>query len=103
MVPGRGESTKKMYDKSETASKPSRFELGKSEKNRRNLKLIQTCDFLFLCILYIILYNIDWRDVKFSLHYIQFIFSGHVSSPHNTEKFALALLLPTGFFVPSFC
>nr|DAK89903.1 MAG TPA: hypothetical protein [Caudoviricetes sp.] len=34
-----------MYDKSETTSKPGRFELGKSEKNRRNLKLIQTCDF----------------------------------------------------------
>lgn len=49
MVPGRGKSTKEMYDKSETASKPIRFELGKSEKNRRNLKLIQTCDFLFFC------------------------------------------------------
>nr|DAT54627.1 MAG TPA: hypothetical protein [Caudoviricetes sp.] len=36
-----------MYDKSETVSKPGQFELGKSEKNRRNLKLIQTCDFLF--------------------------------------------------------
>jgi hypothetical protein len=47
MVPGRGENTKKMYDKSETASKPGRFELGKSEKNRRNLKLIQTCDFFY--------------------------------------------------------
>lgn len=32
MVPGRGENTKKMYDKLETASKPGRFELGKSEK-----------------------------------------------------------------------
>lgn len=40
-----GENTKKMYDKSETESKLGRFELGKSEKNRRNLKLIQTCDF----------------------------------------------------------
>lgn len=42
-----GENAKKMYDKSETASKPIQLELGKSEKNRRNLKLIQTCDFLF--------------------------------------------------------
>lgn len=46
-LPGRGENTKKMYDKSETASKPGRFELGKSEKNRRNLRLIQTCDFFY--------------------------------------------------------
>lgn len=44
-VPGWGKSTKGMYDKSETASKLGRFELGKSEKNRRNLKLIQTFDF----------------------------------------------------------
>jgi hypothetical protein len=44
-VPGWGKSTKEMYDKSEAVSKPVRFELGKSEKNRRNLKLIQTCDF----------------------------------------------------------
>lgn len=65
MVPGRGENTKKMYDKSEIASKPGRFELGKSEKNRRNLKLIQTCDFFILCILYIILYNVPRRDVNF--------------------------------------
>nr|DAG80937.1 MAG TPA: hypothetical protein [Caudoviricetes sp.]DAV62996.1 MAG TPA: hypothetical protein [Caudoviricetes sp.] len=56
-----------MYDKSETASKPGRFELEKSEKNRRNLKLIQTCDFLFLCILYIIFYNVSRRDVNFYL------------------------------------
>lgn len=47
MVPGWGKSTKEMYGKSETASKPVQLELGKSEKNRRNLKLIQTCDFLF--------------------------------------------------------
>ena len=65
MVPGRGENTKKMYDKSETASKPGRFELGKSEKNRRNLKLIQTCDFFILCILYINSYNVPRRDVNF--------------------------------------
>lgn len=52
MVPGRGENTKKMYAKSETASKPSRFELGKSEKSRRNLKLIQTCDF-FIFVHYV--------------------------------------------------
>lgn len=68
-VPGtvsrRGEGIKRMYDKSEIASNPDRFELGKSEKNRRNLKLIQTCDFLFLCILYIILYNVPRRDVNF--------------------------------------
>lgn len=44
---GWGKNTKEVYDKSETASKSVRFELGKSEKNRRNLKLIQTCDFLF--------------------------------------------------------
>lgn len=67
MVPGRGENTKKMYDKSETASKPGRFELGKSEKNRRNLKLIQTCDFFILCILYINSYNVPRRDVNFYL------------------------------------
>ena len=60
----------KMYDKSETASKPDRFKLGIFEKNRRNLKLIQTCDFLFLCILYIIFYNVSRRDVKF--HFITF-------------------------------
>lgn len=65
MVPGRSENTKKMYDKSETASKPGRFELGKSEKNRRNLKLIQTCDFFILCILYINSYNIPRHDVNF--------------------------------------
>lgn len=67
---GRDKGAKGMYDKSETASKPVRFELEKSEKNRRNLKLIQTCDFFILCILYIFLCNVDWRDVKFSLHYI---------------------------------
>lgn len=66
-VPGQGENTKKMYDKSEKASKPGRFELEKSEKNRRNLKLIQTCDFFILCILYIILYNVPRRDVNFYL------------------------------------
>lgn len=32
IAPGRNENTKKMYDKSKTASKPVRFELGKSEK-----------------------------------------------------------------------
>ena len=31
-LPGRGRSTKKMYDKSEATSKPGRFELEKSEK-----------------------------------------------------------------------
>lgn len=67
MAPGRGENTKKMYDKSETASKPGRFELGKSEKNRRNLKPIQTCDFFILCILYINPYNVPRRDVNFYL------------------------------------
>lgn len=64
-APGRGENAKKMYDKSETVSKPGRFELGKSEKNRRNLKLIQTCDFFILCILYINFYNVPRRDVNF--------------------------------------
>lgn len=64
-VPRWGENSKKMYDKSETESKPGRFELGKSEKNRRNLKLIQTCDFFILCILYIFLYNVSRRDVNF--------------------------------------
>lgn len=59
------ENTKEMYDKLEAASKPGRFELGKSEKNRRNLKLIQTCDFFILCILYINSYNVPWRDVNF--------------------------------------
>ncbi len=54
MVPGRGENTKKVYDKSEAASKADRFELGISEKNRRNLKLIQTCDFfIFVHYVYI--------------------------------------------------
>lgn len=53
-VPGWGENAKKMYDKSETASKPGRFEPEKSEKNRRNLKLIQTCDFfIFVHYVYI--------------------------------------------------
>ena len=66
ITPGRNENIKEMYDKSETASKPGRFELGKSEKNRRNLKLIQTCDFFILCILYIIFYNVSRRDVNFS-------------------------------------
>lgn len=66
MVPGRNESTKKMYDKSETSSKPGRFELEKYEKNRRNLRLIQTCDFFILCILYIIFYNVSRHDVNFS-------------------------------------
>ena len=47
MVPERGENAKKMHDKSEIASKSGRFELGKSEKNRRNLRLIQTCDFFY--------------------------------------------------------
>ena len=32
MGPGWGENTKKMYDKSETESKPGRFEPEKSEK-----------------------------------------------------------------------
>ena len=61
------ESTKKMYDKSEIASKPTRFEPEKSEKNRRNLRLIQTCDFFILCILHIIFYNVPRRDVNFYL------------------------------------
>ena len=43
--PGWYENAKKMYDKLETESKPTRLELEKSEKNRRNLRLIQTCDF----------------------------------------------------------
>ena len=60
-----GENAKKMYDNPETVSKPGQFELGKSEKNRRNLKLIQTCDFFILCILYIIFYNVPRRDVNF--------------------------------------
>ena len=64
-VSGRDKGTKEMYDKSETASKPGRFELGKSEKNRRNLRLIQTCDFFILCILYINSYNVPRRDVNF--------------------------------------
>nr|DAH16881.1 MAG TPA: hypothetical protein [Caudoviricetes sp.] len=43
-----------MYDKLKTVSKPGRFELGKSEKNRGNLKLIQTCDFfIFVHYVYI--------------------------------------------------
>ena len=67
MITGRSENAKEMYDKSETASKPGRFELGKSEKNRRNLKLIQTCDFFILCILYINFYNVPRRDVNFYL------------------------------------
>lgn len=65
MVPGRGKNIKKMYDKSETESKQGRFEPEKSEKNRRNLRLIQTCDFFILCILYIIPYNVPRRDVNF--------------------------------------
>lgn len=64
-VSGRDKGTKKMYDKPETASKPGWFELEKSEKNRRNLELIQTCDFFVLCILYIFLYNVSRRDVNF--------------------------------------
>ena len=36
-----------LYDNPETASKPGQFEPGKSEKNRRNLELIQTCDFFY--------------------------------------------------------
>ena len=62
---GRGENAKKMYDNLETESKPTRLELEKSEKNRRNLRLIQTCDFFILCILYIIFYNVPRRDVNF--------------------------------------
>lgn len=65
MVPRWDGSTKKMYDKSETTSKPGRFEPEKAEKNRRNLRLIQTCDFFILCILYIIPYNVPRRDVNF--------------------------------------
>ena len=65
MVPGRDENTHKMYGKSETTLKPGRFEPEKSEKNRRNLRLIQTCDFFILCILYIIFYNVPRRDVNF--------------------------------------
>lgn len=66
IAPGRNKNTKEMYDKSETASKPGRFELGKSEKNRRNLRLIQICDVFILCILYIISYNVSRHDVNFS-------------------------------------
>lgn len=65
-VPGRDKGTKEMYDKSETSSKTEWFELGKSEKNRRNLRLIQTCDFFILYILYIISYNVSRHDVNFS-------------------------------------
>lgn len=54
-----------MYDKSESESKPGRFEPEKSEKNRKNLRLIQTCDFFILCILYINFYNVPRRDVNF--------------------------------------
>lgn len=50
-VPGAvlrwGKGIKGMYDKSEIASNPDRFEPEKSEKNRRNLRLIQTCDFFY--------------------------------------------------------
>ena len=66
IAPGRNENTKEMYDKSETSSKTGWFELEKYEKNRRNLRLIQTCDFFILCILYIIFYNVSRRDVNFS-------------------------------------
>ena len=57
-VPGTvtrwGKGTKKVYDKSEAESKADRFELGIYEKNRRNLKLIQTCDFfIFVHYVYI--------------------------------------------------
>nr|DAW52481.1 MAG TPA: hypothetical protein [Bacteriophage sp.] len=67
MVPGRDENTKKMYDNPEIESKPGRFEPEKFEKNCRNLRLIQTCDFFILCILYIIFYNVPRRDVNFYL------------------------------------
>lgn len=66
IAPGRNKNTKEMYDKSEISSKSGWFELEKSEKNRRNLRLIQTCDFFILCILYIIFYNVSRRDVNFS-------------------------------------
>lgn len=65
-VPRWDKGTKRMYDKSETKSNPDWFELEKFEKNRRNLRLIQTCDFFILCILYIISYNVSRRDVNFS-------------------------------------
>ena len=51
-VPRWGKGAKKVYDKSEAASKADRFELEISEKNRRNLRLIQTCDF-FIFVHYV--------------------------------------------------
>ena len=90
-----------MYDNSETASKPGRFELGKSEKNRRNLKLIQTCDFFILCILYRIFYNVSRRDVNFLSHHIQFIFSSNVLFSHDIRNLTPTSFLPARFLVPA--
>ena len=97
MVPGRDENTKKMYDNPETESKPGRFELGKSEKNRRNLRLIQTYDFFILCILYINSYNV----CKFLFHHIQFIFSGSTLSSCNIGNLTPTLFLPARFLAPA--
>lgn len=102
IAPGRGENTKKMYDKLETVSKPGWFELEKSEKNRRNLKLIQTCDFFILCILYIIFYNVSRRDVNFSFQHIQLIVF-HIFPSYGTSNLGSSSLLPACFFFSAFC
>lgn len=92
----------KMYDKSETASNPDRFELEKFEKNRRNLRLIQTCDFFILCILYIISYNVSRRDVNFSFQHIQLIVF-HIFPSYGTSNLCSSSLLPACFFFSAFC
>lgn len=66
-VPGKGRERQENVRQSRNSIKPGRFKLGKSEKNRRNLKLIQTCDFFILCILHINSYNVPRRDVNFYL------------------------------------
>lgn len=93
---------KGMYDKSETESNPDRFEMGKSEKNRRNLRLIQTCDFFILCILYIISYNVSRRDVNFSFQHIQLIVF-HIFPSYGTSNLGSSSLLPDCFFFSAFC
>lgn len=102
IAPGRNENTKEMHDKSETASTPGRFELEKYEKNRRNLRLIQTCDFFILCILYIIFYNVSWHDVNFSFQHIQLIIF-HIFPSYGTSNLSSSSLLPACFFFSAFC
>ena len=70
-IPGTVPEVTKAPRKCATSQKQHQNPVGLNwenlKKNRRNLRLIQTCGFFILCIMYINSYNVPRRDVKFYL------------------------------------